>query len=410
MKLVSQRNFLVWLLFSLFYAYQYVLRVIPNIIAPELITKFNVGTTEIGQFCGLYYVGFVLAHIPIGILLDRFGPKVVVPVCIVLTSLGTLPLFSSKNWSYSIIGRMITGIGSSASVLGLFKVISLCYHREKFTFMFSISVIIGISGGVFATKPLHTLFDKFGWYYVLTACMIIGLSLALATFMLVPKADKIDKVSFKNLGGAILNKNILLVSLFGGLMVGPLEGFADGWSVAFLHEMYSIDSQIAYSISKWVLVGFGLGILLLPHVLAKYPTKHYEIIIFCALSMLVVFLLLFVCNISASLACILLFIIGLASAYQIVVNAKVVSFVKNDLVASAGSISNAIVMSFGYLFHTVIAGVMNFHWDGKVINGVPFYGAGVMIKSMLIIPVCLLIGMAGFCLLTAIAYYKKRLA
>ncbi len=148
---------------SLFYAYQYILRVIPNIIIPELVVRFNIGTTEIGQFCGLYYVGYVLAHIPVGILLDRFGSKVVIPICIALTSLGALPLVSSNDWSYSIIGRIITGIGSSASVLGLFKIIRIYYHREKFAMMFSISVIIGISGGVFATKPLHVLLDKFGW-------------------------------------------------------------------------------------------------------------------------------------------------------------------------------------------------------------------------------------------------------
>ncbi|MDE5065476.1 MFS transporter, partial [Wolbachia endosymbiont of Drosophila seguyi] len=45
-----QRNFLIWLLASLFYAYQYILRVIPNIIIPELVVRFNIGTTEIGQF------------------------------------------------------------------------------------------------------------------------------------------------------------------------------------------------------------------------------------------------------------------------------------------------------------------------------------------------------------------------
>ncbi|MEY2393158.1 MFS transporter [Wolbachia endosymbiont of Tettigetta isshikii] len=89
-----------------------------------------------------------------GILLDRFGSKIVIPACIMLTSLGALPLVSSNDWSYFIVGRVVTGIGSSASALGLFKIISIYYRREKFAMMFSISAIIGISGGVFATKPL----------------------------------------------------------------------------------------------------------------------------------------------------------------------------------------------------------------------------------------------------------------
>ncbi|WP_264707364.1 MFS transporter [Wolbachia endosymbiont (group A) of Acrocera orbiculus] len=403
-----QRNFLIWLLASLFYAYQYILRVIPNIIIPELVVRFNIGTTEIGQFCGLYYVGYVLAHIPVGILLDRFGSKVVIPICIALTSLGALPLVSSNDWSYSIIGRIITGIGSSASVLGLFKIIRIYYHREKFAMMFSISVIIGISGGVFATKPLHVLLDKFGWDYLFTVCIMLGLLFALTTFISIPKVGTSDEeLNIKNLSKVIFNKDILLIGLFGGFMIGPLEGFADAWSATFLHEMYAIDRHIAYSISKWILIGFGFGHLLLPYILAKNPTKHYEIIISCAMAMIIVFLLLFICNISELLACILLFIIGLASAYQIVFTAKVVSCVKNEAVASAGSVGNSIVMSFGYFFHVIIANIMNFYWNGEIIDGKPFYGTDVMVKSMLIIPICLLIGMIGFWLLKVISCKKS---
>ncbi|WP_246210070.1 MFS transporter [Wolbachia endosymbiont of Atemnus politus] len=390
---------MIWLLASLFYAYQYILRIIPNVVVPELIVKFNIGAIEIGQFGGLYYIGYVLAHIPVGILLDRFGFKVVIPACIVLTSLGAVPLVSSNNWNYSIVGRILTGIGSSASVLGLFKVISTYYRREKFAVMFSISAIIGISGGVFATKPLHVLFDRFGWDYVLIAFVMLGLLLALATFVSTSKVDTSDKINIKNLSKIVFNKDILLVSLFGGFMIGPLEGFADVWSATFLHEMYAIDKHIAYSVSKWILIGFGLGVLLLPHVLTKYPTRHYEIIISCAMTMIIVFLLLFMYNVGTSLACVLLFIIGLACAYQVPLTDKVVSCVKSDVVASAGSVSNAIVMSFGYFFHTVIAGMMNFYWDGKVVDGIPFYGTEAMIKSMLIVPVGLLIGMLGFLLL-----------
>ncbi|RLT63051.1 major Facilitator Superfamily protein [Wolbachia endosymbiont of Drosophila ananassae] len=373
-----------------------------------MVVRFNIGTTEIGQFCGLYYVGYVLAHIPVGILLDRFGSKVVIPICIALTSLGALPLVSSNDWSYSIIGRIITGIGSSASVLGLFKIISIYYRREKFAMMFSISAIIGISGGVFATKPLHILFNKFGWDYVFVTFITLGLLLALVSFMFIPKIDTSEeRLNIKSLSEVIFNKNVLLISLFGGFMVGPLEGFTDVWSATFLHEMYAIDRQVAYNISKWILIGFGFGYLSLSYLLEKKPTKHYEIIISCAMAMIIVFLLLFICNINSLLASILLFIVGFASAYQIVLTAKVVNLVKDDAVASAGSVSNAIVMSFGYFFHTVIANIMNFYWDGKIVDEKPLYGADVMVKSMLIIPICLLIGMIGFWLLKVISCKKS---
>ncbi len=89
--------------------------------------------------------------------------------------------------------------------------------------------------------------------------------------MSIPRVGTSDKINIGNLSKVIFNKDILLISLFGDFMIGPLEGFTDAWSATFLHEMYAIDRHIAYSISKWILIGFG--VLLFPYVLVKYPTR-----------------------------------------------------------------------------------------------------------------------------------------
>jgi sugar phosphate permease len=56
------RIFLVWFLSSIFYAYQYILRVLPNIMMPEILEKFQVNAEIFGQFSGLYYVGYSIMH------------------------------------------------------------------------------------------------------------------------------------------------------------------------------------------------------------------------------------------------------------------------------------------------------------------------------------------------------------
>ncbi|WP_253300150.1 MFS transporter, partial [Wolbachia endosymbiont of Chironomus riparius] len=255
-----QRNFLIWFLASLFYAYQYILRVIPNIIAPELITKFNISIVDIGQFGGLYYIGYTLAHIPVGIFLDRFGPKIVLPVCILLTFVGTLPLIYFDEWYYSILGRVIVGIGSSASAIGIFKVASMYFAQEKSPRMASLSIIIGISGAIYGGLPLDYLLNKFGWNNVIYAFSIVGCLLALLLFLITPKnSTQQEKFSIKDLKTVLFNKHIILISFFGGLMVGPLEGFADGWAKAFLCEVYNMTDNLASSLSSVVFMGMGAG-------------------------------------------------------------------------------------------------------------------------------------------------------
>ncbi len=391
-----QRNFLVWLLASLFYSYQYILRVIPNIIAPELITKFNISITDVGQFGGLYYVGYTLAHIPIGLALDKFGPKFVLPICIILTFTGTLPLICFDEWYYSILGRIVVGIGSSASAIGLFKVASMYFAQEKSARMASLSIIIGILGGICGGLPLDFLLDKFGWNYVIYTFSAFGCLLALLLFLVTPESNaQQEKVSIRDLKNILFNKHIILISFFGGLMVGPMQGFADGWVKTFFFEVYKMNEDLASSLSSVILIGMLIGSFSLAYLLEKYKNKHYEVIIACSFAMIASFLLLFTQIGGLYVVLPTLFIIGFTSGYQVVTIYKAISYVNNNLVGLATAVSNMIVMVFGYFFHTGIAKIVDLCWDRTIIQGNPVYGAELLIKATSVIPVCLLVAVFG---------------
>ncbi|MDM8335339.1 MFS transporter [Wolbachia pipientis] len=401
-----QRNFLIWLLASLFYAYQYILRVIPNIIAPELITKFNISITDIGQFSGLYYIGYTLAHIPVGLLLDRFGPKFVLPICIISTFTGTLPLICLDEWYFSVLGRIIVGAGSSASAIGIFKVASMYFSQEKSARMASLSIIIGLLGAIYGGLPLDFLLDKFGWNYIIYTFSAFGCLLALLLFFITPNNNAQENINDNNilqgLRTVLFNKHIILISFFGGLMVGPLEGFADGWAKAFLSEVYKITGDLASSFSSLVFIGFGAGAFLLAYLLEKYPNKHYEIIIACSFAMIAGFLLLFTQAGGLYIVLPTLLVIGFASGYQVITIYKAMSYVNNNLVGLATAVSNMIVMVFGYFFHVGIAKIVGLYWDKTIVQGNPVYGAKLLIEAMSIIPACLLLATFGF------MWLKKR--
>ncbi|WP_339045429.1 MFS transporter [Candidatus Mesenet endosymbiont of Agriotes lineatus] len=388
-----QKNFLIWLLVSLFYAYQYILRVIPNIIGSELIDRFQIDTSGIGQFSGLYYVGYTLAHIPVGVFLDRFGPKLVLSACIILTFLGTTPLLF-ESWAYCNFGRIIVGIGSSASAIGLFKVISMYYSQEKFAKMVSFSITIGLLGAMYGGLPLHLLLNKFGWDYVFITFIVLGCFLACATFLLIPKDNVVNpnneqtNVGFREIKNLIYNKYILLISFFGGLMVGPLEGFADGWATTFFIKVYNISEDLASFLPSLIFIGMCFGLSLLAYILEKKPTKHYEIVISCAVLMAVSFMLLLsgYCNIYVIGT--LLLLIGGASAYQVVATCKAISYACSNMVAIATAISNMIVMFFGYFFHTLMSEIIGFYSNGNE--------SAAFVKSISIVPISLVIAVIGF--------------
>src|SRR5436190_5130533 len=90
----------MWALASFFYAYQYILRVLPNIMMPEILEKFAIDAVIFGQYSGFYYIGYAGMHIPVGILLDKYGPKRILPPCMLLTVIGLVPLLYADHWIY----------------------------------------------------------------------------------------------------------------------------------------------------------------------------------------------------------------------------------------------------------------------------------------------------------------------
>src|SRR4051794_14038806 len=142
-----------WFIVSFFYAYQYVLRVIPSVMMDDIKTRFAFSAESFGQFSGIYYIGYSLMNLPLGAILDRYGAKKTLPFFIALTVAGILPIVYCDHWIYPIIGRLMVGMGSSAAILGVFKIIQVSFEKT-FSRMLSYSVAIGLAGAIYGGRPI----------------------------------------------------------------------------------------------------------------------------------------------------------------------------------------------------------------------------------------------------------------
>ena len=409
MRDVLNRKFLSWFLVSMFYAYQYILRVMPNIIGSMSMEKFKISAMAFGQFSGLYYIGYTLAHIPIGIFLDKYGPKIVLPICVILTIVGLVPLLVSDVWLFSQIGRIITGIGSAGSALGLFKVASM-YYGNRFVRMSGISIIIGLLGAMYGGLPVLSLLNKFGWETFFIIFIAVGAVMALLLYICMLPYDQVanldsnkslcDKVKL-----VVFNKYIIIISLLAGFMIGPLEGFADGWVTSFLRAVGNMDKETSALLPSIIFIGVCIGAFVLPYILEGKSFDTWNILVISAFGMMIPFLTLYISSSSVVLVTISFFLIGFFSAYQIITTCKVLSYVNDSVVALATAVNNMIVMAFGYFFHTAVSCVISLLWDGRVIDSEPVYTKALMLKSMLFIPGGLLIGAIGF---MSLKYFTKK--
>jgi predicted MFS family arabinose efflux permease len=381
----------VWMTASIFYAYQYIIRVMPNIMLDDIMNQFHIDAAVFGQFSGVYYIGYSLMHLPIGIMLDRYGPKNVMSGCILLTVVGLLPILFAEHWVYPLVGRLLIGIGSSAAILGTFKIIRMAFAEKHFTRMLTFSVTIGLIGAIYGGAPVSYMCKTLGYKAVIEIFAMIGLALAVVTYVIVPKMESTNQGSVtSNIKLVLTNRKVITICLLAALMLGPLEGFADVWGAEFLKQVYGYDSAVASYLPSMIFMGmcFGAPVLSL---IAEKTGRYVAVIAGAGLVMLLTFAALVAKMLTVSTMTISFVCVGVCCAYQILAIYKASTYVPEHVAGLTTAVANMIIMIFGWVFHTVIGCVINAYGGTKVASAF-VYGIGV-------IPATLAVGVIGFLLI-----------
>ncbi len=400
--------FLIWLLITVFFCYQQILRILPNIICKDVMSDFGIGAAEFGSFAGVYYIGYIALHIPIGLALSKIGARRILPACIILTSFGLIPLIYNLGWNSVLVGRVLTGIGSSAAAVGALQVFRIVYPA-KFAMMLGIMVSVGLITVVGAGQPLSAIVSHIGVAAMINILLYIGLALGVVMYVIMPRST--EEVSHSNvlsdIKATLFNSKLLFTSIFGGLMIGPVEGFADAWGSEFLLNVYNVSKTTADFMSLSVFLGMSFGAVILPYITDK-TGYSFGVIVTCGIGMFLCFIYMLTgdANIMALKAvCI---VIGVFSAYQVLILAKVASFVCEERSGMAGAIANMVMMTFGWFFHNMIGSTLDNSWDGKIVDGVRYYSPEAFIKSLVIIPNSMVVAVIGLTAIGMTIFIKAR--
>ncbi len=406
--LANQKNkvisLLVWLCITFFYCYQYILRVLPNVIMPKMISKYSITAHEYGSFAGIYYIGYVLVHIPIGFLLSKFGSKIILPICIILTVVGLIPFVYLDRWEYVVIGRFLIGVGSSAAIIGALQTFRILYKNfsQVLGLMISLSLIVI----VYCIKLLNIVIAKIGLNYMFHILILLGVTFAFITYFLLPKSVETNNNNslLLDIKYIVTNSKILLTSLCAGLMVGPLEGFADAWGSIFLINVYGLDKIGADLNITYILLGMSIGCIIVPYIVEK-TNSYFLFTIIAAIGMFLLFCFLFSKKVTYDSLLYVCLGIGFFCSYQTVIVPKIATFSRKESSAFSLAVANMIIMLFGWIFHNLIGFIIDFLWDNQMINGIKIYSGDILIKSFLVIPIAMGIAIL---LLVYLALFKCK--
>ncbi len=261
----------VYFPFALGYAISYFYRNTNAIIESDLVNELGLGPADLGLLTGAYFFSFAIFQLPLGILLDRYGPRRTEAVLLLFAALGAWIFSNADSLSGLILGRLLIGLGVSACLMAAFKAYVIWFSSGRLPMINGLQMVAGGLGALVATTPLQNVLSITDWRGVFTGLAIITVFASLFLWFILPEhqssADKHPaiKTQLKEMGQIFRNPVFWSIVPLTALSNGSFLAIHGLWIKPWLRDVASLGegdaTQLLFAMTLAIIVGyFSLGI------------------------------------------------------------------------------------------------------------------------------------------------------
>src|SRR5262245_15800578 len=153
----------VLLPFAAGYFLSYLFRSINALIAGDLTAELGLSASDLGLLTSMYFLVFAAVLLPCGVLLDRYGPRLVDSSLLLLAAGGSLAFALADGAATLLLGRALIGLGVAVGLMSGLKAIVLWFPPERVALANGWYVMLGALGALSATGPAETVVQAIGW-------------------------------------------------------------------------------------------------------------------------------------------------------------------------------------------------------------------------------------------------------
>jgi len=390
---------ILWTLAASFFFYKYLLQVSPSVMTGDLMRAFHVNGAGLGNLSAFYFYAYLVMQIPVGIMLDRYSPRLLTASAIVVCSLSTLLFSQTHSLWLACLSRALMGAGAAFAAVSCFKLASVWFTPKRFALVSGMFMTAAMLGAVGGQMPLSVLVHHVGWRAALQLVALLGLGLALLYFLVVrdkalpaPQHGRHEKVSLL-LGRIVGNKQAWVLSLYSGLAFAPVSVFGGLWGVPFLQAAYHLSRHHAALAVSCIFIGFAAGAPFWGW-FSDYIQRRKTVLFtgtFTALLCLLV--VLYSPALSLSLLIVLLFIFGFAASGFFTSFAMIRELFPIALAATVLGIMNTFNAVFEALFEPLVGVFLDKTWHGETLGGVHYFSVTGYHIALSLLPVSLILSL-----------------
>lgn len=348
----------ILLVAAIFYGYQYVLRVLPSLMSTELFSVYHFNAESFGVISAAFYLSYVPMQLVAGVLIDRFGPRLMLTCAAIVCVLGSF-MFTLANYAALVfLARVFIGFGAAFAFIGLLKIALIWFPNRYFGLIAGIVTALGMVGALLGDVSLIAHMQTAVWRITCFWVGVIGIVIALLLFTFLddvkpnPRANHVDRF-FSVVIILMRNPQVWLCAFIAMLMSLPLSILAESWGIVYLKQIYNYSSVHAGSMTSMLFLGWIIGAPFFGFLVDRAGHARSLITIGATISSIISASILYLPGAPYTMSYFLFFLFGFFSSVQIIMFIIAKKHAPKGYAATAFGFVN-MVTTFGGFFSVFV--------------------------------------------------------
>ena len=251
--------------FGAAYYISYVFWLIGPLIASSLTRELNLSSSDLALLASCYVLALMVAQLPIGVFIDRHGPRRVQSVCLIIAAAGAVIFALGDTLAVLILGRIMIGLGVAPILIAGLKSVAMWFPADQVAIANGLIVSLGALGAITATEPAGLLIDVLGWRLVYLGLAVAAAICAFVIFAIVPEPRRLPlrPEASTTLRAIYADRRFWKLAPLSAACVGTAWAMQGLWAAPWLSDVEAFDRQTVIRHLFVMAVAFGIAATLL---------------------------------------------------------------------------------------------------------------------------------------------------
>jgi sugar phosphate permease len=370
--LISRKYYMLALfvcgLGAAFYSYEYFLRILPSVMEGQLRAHFGLTATGFGFLSAFYYYAYVPMQVPVGVMMDSFGPRRLLTVACLICVLGSLLFSLTLHFQLAALGRFLVGFGSAFGFVGVLKLAAIWLPENKMALAAGTASALGTISASVGDNMLGSMVQKFGWEATVNWVAYFGIVLAIVLWFGIKEKRSHNPLHESHVSTRkiltdmmtiLKNGQVWINGMYGCLVYLPTTVFAELWGIPYLTHAHGLTHAGAEFCNSMLFLGFTIGAPINGYISDKIARRKLPMFFGAMGAAIVMSVIIYMPHLTQSTLNILMFGLGLLYSSQAIVFAVGRELSPEEAAGTAIATTNMMVMMGAMLLQPLVGKLLD---------------------------------------------------